>query len=241
MVPTRHLGRPKLQFANTTNTTPVQNATDGIRIWQFHSAGIRSLEWVKLDRFHIKRHVRCTLICDRIADIAGGPKRAVTVEKRFCSSKLARSIQDRGFVGGHFWTPIPRLRGSKIACRLTFPLMRVAPLPLTTARKLCFPILAIRRWHTVGLTRFASWPPHQLPATATENVFHTLAGVFDDASSSMTADGSTTTGTAGTNGLSGNLHHMFGDAGRSTELGIWNAAFSAGNISGLHANQDAYY
>jgi hypothetical protein len=84
-------------------------------------------------------------------------------------------------------------------------------------------------------------------ATATDNVFHAMQNVFNNASSHIYVDGADTSGTAGTQGLSATGLLMgkstFGGmAGVICEVGIWaSKAFSGTEMGNLNSNQHAYW
>ncbi len=83
-------------------------------------------------------------------------------------------------------------------------------------------------------------------SSVNDSAFHAMQGVASGASSSLAVDGSTTTGSAGTNSLSGTLYMC--DQGSASFLtgyilegGYWPAGFSAGNITAMNSNQHTYW
>ena len=84
-------------------------------------------------------------------------------------------------------------------------------------------------------------------ATASDNAFHTLLGIFAGAASIAVVDGSSTTGlSAGANALSSTVsigHDLFGGgyAGPICEAGIIPATVSSGNRTTLNSNAHTAY
>lgn len=76
-------------------------------------------------------------------------------------------------------------------------------------------------------------------------VMHCLTGVFNGSSSSLTVDGTTTSGLSP--GAGGNTGFRLGNVGGNAFTGtvsealVWNSALSAANITTLGANQKAYW
>jgi Alpha-L-arabinofuranosidase B, catalytic len=82
----------------------------------------------------------------------------------------------------------------------------------------------------------------------TDNVWHTAQGIFDDPSSDFVIDGTSNTGAIGTGGFSAAAFGLLAAgagtvpwAGYCAEFGIWPIAFSAGQKTGMDANQAAYW
>lgn len=85
-----------------------------------------------------------------------------------------------------------------------------------------------------------------LSRAATDGSFHTLVGVANGASSSISVDGATTSGAGGAGvnaqvflGNDGGAGNYFN--GTAQEAGAWASAFSAGNISGMDSNQRTFW
>jgi hypothetical protein len=78
--------------------------------------------------------------------------------------------------------------------------------------------------------------------TASDNTFHAIAGVINGASSIAGIDGSSTSGLSTGSAATGTNNISIGDtsnpfAGTVCEFGIWNAAWTTGNISTMSTNQ----
>lgn len=87
-----------------------------------------------------------------------------------------------------------------------------------------------------------------LTATAADSSPHSFQGICNGGgtASSVTVDGSTTTGATGSNAASGTIRigTTSGNlrlTGNLTEAGLWSGAFSAGNLSAMNSNQRAYW
>lgn len=84
-------------------------------------------------------------------------------------------------------------------------------------------------------------------ATATDNTFHAMQNVFNNASSHLYVDGSDTSGTAGTQGLAAaplfiGRSNFGGMAGVVCEVGIWaSTAFTGTQMGNLNSNQHSYW
>lgn len=82
--------------------------------------------------------------------------------------------------------------------------------------------------------------------TAADNIWHSITGVVNGASSSANVDGATTTGTTGT-GAGKTARGLFASSttaswpGDIAEGGVWNAALNSTQISNLCRNEQAYY
>jgi hypothetical protein len=85
-------------------------------------------------------------------------------------------------------------------------------------------------------------------STVTTGTFFSLQGVFNGASSVATVNGTDTTGTVGTNGISG-AHVLqmadddFGEAlgGAIVEQGVWPIAFSSGQRTSMSSNKRTFW
>jgi hypothetical protein len=76
--------------------------------------------------------------------------------------------------------------------------------------------------------------------------FHAMQNVFNSTTSSISADGSTTTGNAGTGAPGSNPDFCQSSLGNSwdgsvTEVGWWSGAFSGANITAMNSNQHAFW
>ena len=88
-----------------------------------------------------------------------------------------------------------------------------------------------------------------IPAAAADSAFHALQGVVNGATpaSSITVDGTTTTGSSGSNAFSAasiNVGGLFNTAvfgGIACEAGIWPSAFNSTQLSNMNNNQHAYW
>ncbi len=100
---------------------------------------------------------------------------------------------------------------------------------------------------TANLVRNGSGP--NITAAATDSVWHILSGTINGASTSLTVDGSRTTGAGGSNGAQIDLTVGYWACigsplymtGKFTEAGIWNASFTSQNETDLYNNAKTYW
>lgn len=80
----------------------------------------------------------------------------------------------------------------------------------------------------------------------TQSTFYAMVGVLNGASSVLDYDGTTTSGSAGTNGIGTQVSWGTDSTadwleGQSTEAGVWGSAFTTGQQSSMVSNQRTYW
>jgi hypothetical protein len=96
-------------------------------------------------------------------------------------------------------------------------------------------------WHTAANTVSLWAAGANFTAAAADDVFHTLAGVANGASSSLTVDGSTTNGSLSSSVFTGTVVMGDGSSLDFAEVGIWNTAFSGTQLTNMDANQSSFW